>query len=192
MTIFDFENKEGRLWLPFMASFYNRLAQPMAWLGFRVLVGGALVYEGWPKIIDPLGQAGFVEALGFYPGWLWSIFLSVMQFFGGLAIMLGLFTRPAALTNAVMLAVTFWFHHTHPFGTAFLTPEGLALLKSAGAENFTPAGLRRLADGGHVFLELVQGKAEMLSLIWTAAAAFFAAFGGGPLSVDRQLMRKEF
>jgi hypothetical protein len=31
-----------------------------------------------------------------------------------------------------------------------------------------------------------------LSLIWTATAAFFAAFGGGAWSVDRALLKKEF
>lgn len=181
-----------RLFLPFLAPFYRLFAQPLAWVGLRVLVGGLLVCEGLPKIMAPFAQSGFVEMLGFYPGWLWSPLLAAMQFFGGILIAAGLFTRPAALANAVMLAVTLWFHVTRPYGDAFLTEAGLELLRSQGAAFFTPDGLRRLADGGGAFLHQVQGKAELLSVVWAGGAAFFAAFGGGPLSVDRALMRKEF
>ncbi len=187
----NLQTPRERLFLPFLAPFYELFAQPLAWVGFRVLVGGLLVYEGLPKIMAPFGQSGFVEMLGFYPGWLWSPLLAAMQFFGGIMIAVGLLTRPVALANAVMLAVTFWFHYSRPYGDAFLTEAGLELLRSQGAEIFTPAALRRLADGGGAFLHQVQGKAEMLSIVWTGGAAFFAAFGGGPLSVDRALMRKE-
>jgi len=188
----QFENSKDKMFLPFMGVFYDRIAQPLAWVGFRVLIGLALVFEGWPKIQAPLAQVGFVESLNFYPGWFWSPLLAVMQFFGGFAIAVGLLTRPIALANAVMLAITLWFHHANPYGEVFLTQQGIALLKSAGPENFTAAGLRRLADGGHTFLTQVQEKAEMLSLIWTGGASFFAAFGGGLWSIDRSLIKKEF
>lgn len=187
-----FDNPREQMLLPFMGAFYDKVAQPLAWVGFRVLIGLALVYEGWPKIQEPFAQVAFVESLNFYPGWFWSPLLAVMQFFGGFAIAAGLLTRPIALANAVMLAITLWFHHANPYGDAFLTQEGLALLKSSGAQNFTTAGLRQLADGGHRFLAQVQDKAEMLSLIWTGGAAFFAAFGGGLWSIDRSLIKKEF
>jgi putative oxidoreductase len=155
------------------------------------LIGGALVYEGWPKIVAPMAQVGFVESLHFYPGWFWSPLLAAMQFFGGFALIAGLWTRPIALANAVMLAITLWFHHTHPYGEAFLNPAGIEFLKSGGAQYFTAEGLKSLADGGGAFLTQVQEKAEMLSLIWTGAAALLAAFGGGYYSVDR-VLRKEF
>lgn len=177
--------------LPFMAGFYEKVAQPMAWVGLRVLVGGLLVYEGWPKIIAPFAQSGFVESLHFYPGWLWSPLLAAMQFFGGFAIMAGILTRPVALANAVMLAITLWFHYTHPYGDSFLTPEGIAFLKDGGGQYFTEVAQMRLADGGTAFLKQVQEKAELLSLLWTGGALFFAAFGGGVWSVDRVLLKKE-
>jgi putative oxidoreductase len=187
-----FENPREKMILPFMGPFYDRVAQPLGWVGFRVLIGLALVYEGWPKIQAPLAQVGFVESLHFYPGWFWSPLLAIMQFVGGFAIAVGLFTRPIALANAVMLAITLWFHHANPYGVALLTQEGIALLKSGGQANFTAAGALRLTDGGHAFLEQVQEKAEMLSLIWTGGAAFFAAFGGGWWSLDRCYIKKEF
>src|SRR5690606_36432251 len=153
------------LFIPGLARFYEGFAQPLAWVLLRVFVGGALVLEGWPKIVAPLAQSGFVEGLGFYPGWFWSPLLAVMQFFGGIAIAIGLFTRPIALANAVMLAITYWFHATHPYGDAFLTPLGIDTLKLSGEVLFTPDGVRRLADGGAAFLAQVQHKAEFLSAI---------------------------
>jgi len=175
-----------------LAAFYYTFAQPLTWLILRVFVGAALVLEGWPKIIAPFAQVGFVESIGFYPGWIWSPLLAVMQFFGGIALMAGFLTRPIAFANAVMLAITLWFHVTHPYGDAFLTQAGVDALKSGGQALFTPDGARRLADGGALFLQQVQHKAEFLSAIWTVAVLLFAGFGGGPLSVDRTLLKKEF
>jgi putative oxidoreductase len=187
-TTSDFDRPKSII--PLLSGFYAGFAEPLAWVGFRVLIGGALVYEGLPKIMAPFAQVGFVEGLGFYPGWLWSPLLAGMQFFGGMMIAAGLLTRPIALANAVMLAITLWFHYANPYGHAFLTAEGIAQLK-AHPEFFTPEGLRRLVAGGTAFLDQVQEKAELLSLLWTGGAAFFAAFGGGRLSIDRALLKWE-
>lgn len=180
------------LFLPFLGPFYEKFAQPLGWVLLRVFIGGALILEGWPKIQAPLAQTGFVESLGFFPGWFWSPLLAVMQFFGGICIVVGLFTRPIALANAVMLAITYWFHAANPYGPMFLTPEGIEALKTSGEALFTPQGLRRLADGGAAFLTQVQHKAEFLSAIWTVGALFFAAWGGGPWSVDRNIIKRHF
>lgn len=180
-----------RLILPFMAPIYHSFAQPWGWVALRVLVGGYLMVEGWPKILAPMSSIPFAEMMGFYPGWLFSPLLSVTQFFGGLLIVLGLLTRPAALANAFVLVMTLIYHYTHPYGHAFLTPEGLEFLKQ-NAQYLTEAGQKRLLkDGGAVFLELVQGKAELASIFWAAGAAIIAAFGGGRISVDRRI-GKEF
>ncbi len=180
-----------RLILPFMAPFYHGFAQPYGWLVLRLVVGGYLMIEGWPKILAPMSSINFAEMMGFYPGWLFSPLLSVAQFFGGLLILLGLLTRPAALANTFVLLVTLVYHVTHPYGHAFLTPEGLEFLKQ-NTQYLTDAGQRRLlTDGGAVFLGLVQGKAELASIFWAVSAAIIAAFGGGKLSLDR-LIGKEF
>ena len=175
-----------------MSGFYDPVAQPLAWVVLRVLFGALLVYEGWPKIIAPLAQVGFVESLHFYPGWFWSPLLAAMQFFGGIAIAVGFLTRPLALANAVMLAITLWFHMSHPYPEIFLTPEGVAFMKSGGGQYFSAEGLKPLGDGGRAFLAQVQDKANLLSLLWTGVAVFFAGFGGGPWSVDRMVLKKEF
>lgn len=180
-----------RLIIPALGGFYRAFAQPLAWVALRVAVGGVMILEGWPKMTAPMAMTGFVEGIGFYPGWFWSPFLAALQFVGGIAVVVGLFTRPVALASAVMLAITYWFHVANPYGDAFLTPAGIEALATSG-ELFTPNAMARLADGGARFLAQVQGKAEHLSLLWTLAMALFAAYGAGPLSVDRNVLKKEF
>lgn len=182
----------ARLVIPAFAALYEKIAQPLSWVVLRVFVGGALMVEGWPKILAPFAQTGFVESIGFYPGWLWSPLLAAMQFFGGIALAIGFMTRPVALANAVMLAITWWFHYTHPYGDAFLTQAGIDALKAGGDTLLTPDGVKKLADGGTALLHQVQDKAEFLSAIWAAAVLLFAGYGGGPLSVDRTLLKREF
>ncbi len=60
----------------------------------RVLAGVLLVTHGYGKIINPFGAVGMVESLGFYPGIFWSPLLSATEFFGGILVAIGLFTRP--------------------------------------------------------------------------------------------------
>lgn len=180
-----------RLIFPALGSFYEKLAQPLTWLALRVLVGGVLVYEGWSKIQSPMAMTGFVESIGFYPGVFWSPLLAALQFFGGIAIVLGLLTRPVALANAIMLAVTCWFHATHPYGDVFLTQAGIEALAADGQTLFTPEGARSLANGGTRFLHQVQDKAVFFSAIWAMAMLLFAGYGGGVYSVDRTFIKRE-
>ena len=180
-----------RMILPFMTKFYDDFAVPYGWALFRVAIGAGLVVSGWPKIIAPMAQTGFVESIGLAPGWFFSPLLAAMQFFGGMMIMVGFLTRPIALANAVMLLITLWYHWSHPYPSMFLTPEGLNYLK-AHTDLLTAGGQSSLlGDGGAGFGARVQEKAIYASLYWAGGAALIAAFGGGYLSVDRKLS-KEF
>jgi len=180
-----------RLIMPFLSQVYAKFAQPVGWAGFRVAIGVSLIVAGYPKIIAPLAQSGFVESIGMYPGWFWSPLLAAMQFVGGFMIALGLFTRPVALANAVMLLITLWFHMSHPYPELFLTADGLSYL-TAHPELLTPgAQASLLGDGGVAFGARIQEKAIYASLFWAAGAALVAAFGGGYFSLDRKL-KKEF
>ena len=186
-----FQPTRDRLVMPFLAPVYAKFAEPVGWLGFRLTIGLSLVVAGWPKIVAPLAQSGFVESLGMYPGWFWSPLLAALQYFGGLMIAVGLLTRPVALANAVMLLITLWFHMAHPYPEPFLTQAGLDYL-TANPDLLTPgAQYNLLSDGGAMFGARIQEKAIFASLFWAAGAAVIAAFGGGYLSVDR-LLRKEF
>lgn len=185
------DNSPDRLFVRVLSGFYNRIAQPSNWFVLHVFVGGALIIEGWPKIVAPFAQTGFVESIGLCPGWFWSPALAIMQFFGGIALVAGFLARPIALANAIMLGITWWFHYTYPYGDALLTQAGIDALNAGNANLFTPEGIRRLGDGGTAFLHQVQDKAVFLSAIWAIGVLAFAGHGGGSLSVDRHLIKRE-
>ncbi|KAA0970256.1 DoxX family protein [Aureimonas fodinaquatilis] len=95
--------------IPALAGFYDALRAPSETL-LRVICGAALMVHGFPKIMDPFRMTGMVENLGFYPGAFWSPLLAATEFLGGLLLVIGLFTRPAALAATVVLLVTVYFH----------------------------------------------------------------------------------
>ena len=104
--------------LPALQRFYLPLDTTAETL-LRVVAGVLLVTHGYGKIINPFGAAGMVESLGFYPGVFWSPLLSATEFFGGILIAIGLFTRPASFAAMIVLLVTVYFH-------GIVTGEGLA------------------------------------------------------------------
>jgi len=98
-----------RYYFPMLSGFYNRL-RPLSETFLRVISGLALMVHGWPKITDPLGNVEMVGMIGFAPAAFWSVALAVTEFFGGLLLLLGLFTRLAALGTFIILAVAAYFH----------------------------------------------------------------------------------
>jgi len=186
----EFSNAKDELVLPGLSAFYNRLAQPVGWAVFRAVLGAMLMVEGLPKIMDPLAQTGFVESLGFWPGAFWSPLLAGLQFIGGGMLALGLFTRPVALANAVMLLITLWFHMANPYAHAILTDAGIAALATT-PDIFTTEAQGMLGDGGARFMHMAQTKAEFNSLFWAGGVALYAAFGGGYFSIDRWVFKKQ-
>ena len=95
--------------LPGLARFYLPLDTTAETI-LRVVAGVLLVTHGYGKILDPFGASGMVESLGFYPGAFWSLLLSATEFFGGILIAIGLFTRPASFAAMIVLLVTVYFH----------------------------------------------------------------------------------
>ncbi len=78
-------------------------------------------------------QAGAVKLFGWYggmPGGMKLVFLSqtwvggVLEVFGGIAIMLGLFTRPVAFVLSGEMAVAYWQFHA-PMGTWPVQNQGV-------------------------------------------------------------------
>ncbi|GGA59443.1 hypothetical protein GCM10011385_11460 [Nitratireductor aestuarii] len=190
-TALPFTNTKKELHFPKLATFYDRVAQPFAWVALRFTAGAILVVQSIPLIKDPLSMASFFEGIGFLPGHVWSVTLLIVQVVGGALLALGLYTRPAAFAVGVMLLVTLWFHLAHPFDNQLITSAGLQVL-TAGPDMLTQTGYTLLKDGGRHFAELAQGKAELLSLFWAGIAFLYAAFGGGYLSLDRMILRKRY
>jgi putative oxidoreductase len=100
---------EPRLILPPLERIYE-LGRPLAETAMRVFAGIALIVHGWPKIQNPLGMAGMVEGLGFAPGVFWAPLLAATEFFGGILLVLGLLTRPAAFATTIVLLTTVYAH----------------------------------------------------------------------------------
>jgi putative oxidoreductase len=94
----------------------DRLA-PLAWPMVRIVTGLLLIPHGAQKLFGWFGGHGlagtgafFETALGMSPGLLWAGLAGAVEFFGGLALVLGLLTRPAAAAVAVLLAVALSVH----------------------------------------------------------------------------------
>ena len=72
----------------------------------RVPVGLILAAHGAQKLFGWFGGYGlegtgqWMASLGLEPGYLMALMAGVAEFFGGLALVLGLLTRPAALVTA--------------------------------------------------------------------------------------------
>jgi putative oxidoreductase len=91
--------------------FLDRL-QPLALFAMRLSLGAIMVAHGYHKVFGGLHQhVQFVTSLGL-PGW--SAYLSAFaEFFGGLLILIGLFTRVAALAVCIDLLVAIAKVHLH-------------------------------------------------------------------------------
>ncbi len=71
----------------------------------RVVVGLIFVGHGWPKIKDLKTTASNFEGMGFKPGKLWGTLVALLEFLGGIALIVGFFTQIVALLFAIEFAV---------------------------------------------------------------------------------------
>jgi len=86
--------------------------QPLALLVMRLALGAVMFDHGYHKVFGGLHHhAQFVASLGLQ-AWT-SYFSSFTEFFGGLLILLGLFTRVAAFAICVDLSVAIAKVHFH-------------------------------------------------------------------------------
>jgi putative oxidoreductase len=110
----------------------NRL-QPLALLVLRLVLGAIMIAHGYHKVwggfhhhMDFVGQLGFPR---------WMAYLSTgTEFFGGIAIVLGLFTRFFSFAFLIEMCVAIWKVHyknglTGPGGFEF--PMALAAIALA-------------------------------------------------------------
>ncbi|MGK0523934.1 MAG: putative oxidoreductase [Pseudomonadales bacterium] len=83
----------------------------------RVPVGLTLAAHGAQKLFGWFGGYGlegtgqWMASLGLEPGYLMALMAGVAEFFGGLALVLGLLTRPAALVTAFAMLVAIFAVH---------------------------------------------------------------------------------
>ncbi|MDE0492120.1 MULTISPECIES: DoxX family protein [Psychrobacter] len=101
-------------------SFFNKLLATHAGyaaLVLRVPVGLILMAHGAQKLFGWFGgnglagTAGWLASIGIEPGYLMAILAGGSEFFGGLALIIGLLTRPAALATAFTMLVAIFSVH---------------------------------------------------------------------------------
>jgi putative oxidoreductase len=86
--------------------------QPIALVVMRLALGAIMVAHGSQKVFGGLHHhAQMVAGLGL-PAWLGYV-SSFTEFLGGLLILVGLFTRPAAFAVCINLVVAIWKVHWH-------------------------------------------------------------------------------
>lgn len=86
--------------------------QPIALVLMRLVVGVIMIDYGYHKVFGGLHHhAQMVAGLGL-PAWS-AYVSSFTEFLGGILVLAGLFTRPAALAICIDLAVAIWKVHWH-------------------------------------------------------------------------------
>ena len=123
-----------------MTKWLNNL-QPWGALLMRLILGWAMLYNGWDKVIPKGGFHGhntfaavdhfsqFVVHLGM-PYWL-GVLSCFSEFFGGLCLLLGLFTRLFAFLIAINMAVALVavnMHHGYSGSAYTLALIALAIM----------------------------------------------------------------
>ncbi len=94
----------------------------IAFLPIRLAAGTALAAHGAQKLFGWFGGNGltatagfFEESLGLVPGMFWAFNAAAGEFFGGLMLALGLFTRVGAGLNAIAMTVAILLVHRSAF-----------------------------------------------------------------------------
>lgn len=110
-----------RLYVPAAAGFYETFG-PLGHTLMRVALGAILIPHGFGKIFghDAVHVAKHFVDFGWPFPLAWAYFIGALEFFGGILLVLGLFTRAIALAYTIEMAVISfavlaphwgWTHH---------------------------------------------------------------------------------
>src|SRR5262245_1360764 len=97
-----------QLYIPALRRIYDWEA-PFAEPLLRVALGAILIPHGMQKLFGAFGGAGLAanaalfERLGFSPGMFWGTLVACTEFFGGIMLVIGLFTRFAAAAVVIFM-----------------------------------------------------------------------------------------
>jgi len=117
-------------------------------LALRLPIGITFIAHGAQKLFGAFGGYGlestgqWMASIGLEPGYFMALMAGSAEFFGGLLLLIGLLTRPAALVLAVtMLVAIFTVHFANGLFMANNGYEfGLALLAASVSLVFSGAG----------------------------------------------------
>ena len=83
--------------------------QPLALFVLRLVLGVIMIAHGYPKVTGFSHFQAMISGMGL-PGWL-AYLSAAAEFLGGILVVLGLFTRCAALAILIDLSVAIWKVH---------------------------------------------------------------------------------
>jgi len=95
-----------------MALEFLSAGQDVALLIARAFFGALFLVHGIPKMKDLKGTIGFVKGTGFPGGAAFAVAFSLLEFFGGIALVLGLLTQVVAVLFALEMVATAVFAKT--------------------------------------------------------------------------------
>lgn len=146
----------------------NKLANGFALLPLRLMVGFGFAAHGYAKLSrGPEDFATILAAIGVPQPHLAAWVTSLLEFAGGISVMLGAFVLPLSLPLAtVMLTAMFSVHFRYGFSSV-----RLRAVTASGAE-FGPIGYE-------------------MNLLYLAGLATLALSGAGALSIDRYLAARK-
>ena len=116
-----------RYYFPALGGIYQKL-EPFALLILRIGIGIILIPHGAQKFFGWFGGLGFEKfvalfnTLGYRPGIFWLTLVALTEFVGGFLLLIGLFTRAAALALVIFMIVAVHFTSGKGF---FWTQGGL-------------------------------------------------------------------
>ncbi len=114
----------------------------LALLVLRVVLGIIFVVHGWSKIADLKKNSEAFRSMGFRPGAFWGTLAALLEFFGGIAFIFGIFTSALAfLFAAQFLVIILWrlgkrHHFVGGWEFDLLIFASLLLFISLGAGHF--------------------------------------------------------
>lgn len=109
----------SRYYIPSLGNLYARL-EPFVLPLLRAGLGIILIAHGCQKLFGMFGgmglnaNAALFQRLGYSPGMFWGTLVGCTETFGGALLVIGLFTRPAALS--VVIFMIFSIHFTSAKG----------------------------------------------------------------------------
>lgn len=72
----------------------------------RIVLGIMFVAHGWPKIKNVRQPMGWVKSTGWPRGEYWALVFTLLEFLGGLALIVGFFTQVVAVLIALEMIAT--------------------------------------------------------------------------------------
>jgi putative oxidoreductase len=113
--------------------------KPLGLLVLRIVLGAIFMYHGYPKLFsDPARWVQTFAKMGF-PGYF-AYIAGVLELFGGGVLIIGLFTRGAALLLAIEMGVAVARVHIPTSGIYALSKYEFPLLLGSAALALTTTG----------------------------------------------------